>query len=144
MIPCVQLVLLLQVFATLFMLGVVWFVQLVHYPLLHDVGVKGFKTYHLKHTMRTLWVVSFPMVLEFFTGLTLLFISPKNVPYWVLCFSMLLIVINSLSTALIQIPLHKKLEKGFNSQTIDKLIKSNWLRVAIWSLRGLIVLYMVA
>ena len=37
-----ELILLTQVFATLFMVGLIWFVQIVHYPLYAKVGREQF------------------------------------------------------------------------------------------------------
>jgi len=44
------------------------------------------------------------------------------------------------STALLQIPLHRRLEQGHDPVAILWLIRGNWIRTAAWTLRGLIVL----
>ena len=41
--------LLIHVAATLAMSGVIWFIQIVHYPLLTLVGAAGFTTYEAAH-----------------------------------------------------------------------------------------------
>ena len=48
-----HLVLLLQVVTTLFMVGVIWFVQVVHYPLMAHVGRAEAVAYEKSHTHRT-------------------------------------------------------------------------------------------
>lgn len=63
-----HLVLLLQVVTTLFMVGVIWFVQVVHYPLMAHVGRAEAVAYEKSHTRRTGWVVGPPMLIELGTG----------------------------------------------------------------------------
>ena len=56
--------LILQVLATSFMTGLIWFVQVVHYPLKASVGSATFATYQARHVERTGWVVGPPMLIE--------------------------------------------------------------------------------
>ena len=44
------LVLVLHVAATMFMVGLIWLVQIVHYPLFAHVGADTFLAYHQRHT----------------------------------------------------------------------------------------------
>jgi hypothetical protein len=50
--------------ATLYMTGVIWFVQIVHYPLFSRVGQPGFSEYAREHVRRTGRVVAGPMLVE--------------------------------------------------------------------------------
>ena len=77
-----QGVLLLHLAATLFMVGVIWFVQVVHYPLLARVGTSGFEAYEQAHTRRTGWVVAPPMLAELVTAVLLLWVRPAGVQLW--------------------------------------------------------------
>ena len=40
-----------------------------------------------------------------------------------------------LSTACIQIPCHRALERGYDPQTHRRLVASNWARTALWTFR---------
>ena len=55
---------LLHLIPTTFMAGVIWFVQVVHYPLFRGVGEHAFRCYEERHTVLTTWVVLPPMVAE--------------------------------------------------------------------------------
>jgi hypothetical protein len=44
---------LVHVGATLFMVGVIWFVQVVHYPLFSRVGLEKFSLYSEAHSYET-------------------------------------------------------------------------------------------
>ena len=53
---------------TLILVGIIWFVQVVHYPLMNEVGPENFVRYSEKHQQRTSWVVIGPMALEALSG----------------------------------------------------------------------------
>ena len=63
-----NLVFLLHVGATLYLVGVIWIVQILHYPLLAGVGVEGYPAYHNLHTSRITPVVAPAMIAETFDG----------------------------------------------------------------------------
>jgi len=42
----------------------------------------------------------------------------------------------------LQVPSHELLSKGFDSVVHQRLVSTNWLRAAAWSLRGFLVLSM--
>ncbi len=71
-----KLILLAQVFSTLFMVGLIWFVQIVHYPLYANVGREQFPEYEALHNRRTNWVVGPAMLIEMVTAAMLLKYSP--------------------------------------------------------------------
>lgn len=41
-----------------------------------------------------------------------------------------------ISTAFVQVPLHARLEGGWDGVAIERLIRSNWLRTIPWTMRG--------
>ncbi len=55
--PLVRLLFLLHLATTFFMLGVIWFVQVVHYPIFAKTGSTEFSGYEQTHTTLTTWVV---------------------------------------------------------------------------------------
>jgi len=50
--------------ATWFMTGLIWFVQIVHYPLMGAVQADAFPAYEVAHQRRTTWVVGPVMLIE--------------------------------------------------------------------------------
>lgn len=138
------LVLLLHTAATLFMTGLIWFVQVVHYPLFAQVGQDGFTGYAGHHSRRTTWVVFPPMVIELVTGLVLLFDRPPEVSAALTWLGAGLIAIIWASTALLQVPQHRAFAGGFDRVAWQKLVLSNWVRTGAWSARAVIVLVMSA
>jgi len=137
-----RLLLLANLAATLFMIGVIWFVQVVHYPLFAKVRREDFRAYELRHTSLTTWVVAPPMLLEASTALLLFWFPPTGVSTWQLSMGLALVAVIWLSTALFQVPCHNALAQGFDPAVHRRLVGTNWIRTAAWSARGLLVLWM--
>ena len=126
--------------ATLFMVGVIWFVQVVHYPLFARVGPPDFSDYSIRHTRLTGLVVGPPMLLEAATAVALVVWTPPGISVSLAWTGLLLVAGIWLSTALLQAPRHTALGRGFDPAAHRFLVTSNWLRTVLWSLRGLVVL----
>ena len=58
------------------MVGVIWFVQLVHYPLFGRVGAAEFPEWQAANLPRTSWVVGPAMGIEAASALGLTFVTP--------------------------------------------------------------------
>ena len=95
-----DIVLLLQLFSTVAMLGVIWFVQVVHYPLMERVGEEEFCRYERDHQRRTTMVVAPLMLTEAGTALLLLWVRPSSVPFAPCLVGLLLLAVVWLSTYL--------------------------------------------
>ena len=126
--------------ATLFMTGLIWFVQIVHYPLMGRVGRELFVGYEGAHTRLTTWVVGPPMLVEGVTALMLIFRLPAGVSAAQAWAGLALLVAIWVSTAVLQMPQHRRLARGFEPSAHRRLVATNWIRVAGWSLRGALVL----
>jgi len=135
-------VLLIHIAATLFMTGLIWFVQVNHYPLFASVGQEGFAAYERLHQRRTTWVVAPVMLAELVSGLALLLRPPAGVPPGVVVAGAVLLALIWLSTAALQVPQHRRLERGFDVAAHHALCRTNWIRTAAWTVRCLLVLWM--
>jgi len=137
-----QLLFLAHLGSTLYMVGLIWFVQVVHYPLLTHVGSQEFPPYEQRHTALTTWVVAPPMLIEGATAVLLFWFRPREVSNGSLGIGLALLGVIWLSTAFIQVPCHDVLSKAFDPVVHRRLVWTNWLRTAAWSLRGALVLWM--
>jgi hypothetical protein len=122
--------------ATLVMTGLIWFVQVVHYPLFAGVGPDGFRAYAAEHGRRTTWVVAAPMLAELGTGVLLAWRRPPWVPAGTAWAGLALLTVVWASTALLQVPRHNELGHGWNAGAHRRLVASNWLRTAAWTARA--------
>ena len=128
--------------ATCFMAGVIWFVQVVHYPLLKAVPKNAFSFYHSQHVQRTGWVVIGPMLLEMVLAFMLFSTSSKSNAQWVSLMGMVLLIGIWASTFLSQVPAHNQLALGFSSAAWRRLVRGNWIRTVGWTMRIPIALWM--
>lgn len=135
--------LLLHAGATLFMTGLIWFVQVVHYPLFALVGDAGFRRYSVEHQRRTSWVVTPVMLLELATAIGLLLQLPAGPPRLAASIGLGLLGGIWLSTVLIQVPLHRRLLAGYDAHRIAQLVHSNWFRTFSWTLRSMLALWLL-
>ncbi|NIM63849.1 MAG: hypothetical protein GTO30_20035 [Acidobacteria bacterium] len=129
-----------QLAATLYLAGLIWFVQLVHYPLLGRVGERAFARYHREHLRRTSWAVALPMLLEAVTSVATALRPPPQVPGWQAWCGPALVALIWISTATLQVPQHRKLERGFDAAVHSRLVATNWIRTVAWSSRALLLL----
>ena len=127
--------------ATVFMVGLIWFVQVVHYPLFDRISGDASIQYAAEHQRRTAWVVGLPMLVEGITTLWLFF-DPINGRLLPLLGGLILLKIH-LSTIFLQIPLHKKLSRGHEREVVRKLVATNWIRTIGWTIRAAIAVAIV-
>jgi hypothetical protein len=130
--------------STLFMTGLIWYVQLVHYPLMASVGREAFWSYHRQHTTRTGWVVVPPMLLEAATAALLLWPGCAGVGRPVAATGLALVALIWISTFALQVPCHQRLAGGFDARVHLRLVRTNWLRTAAWSARGALAVMVAA
>jgi uncharacterized membrane protein len=132
---------LVHVAATLFLVGLIWVIQVVHYPLFAEVGHEQFATYEQRHTRLITWIVAPSMLAEGLTGGVLLLLRPSFVPLAAVVGGFMLMLVNWLSTAIVQIPDHERLVREFSTSIHQRLVRTNWLRTIAWSLRGVMVVW---
>lgn len=129
-------VLLVNTAATLFMTGLIWFVQIVHYPLFGAVGQDGFASYEQSHGRLTTFVVGPPMLVEAATAVLLVALRP----HWTTYLGLALLAAVWISTAFLQVPAHNVLGSGFDATVHSRLVTTNWIRTFAWTARAVLCL----
>ncbi|UOQ54398.1 hypothetical protein [Hymenobacter cellulosivorans] len=121
-----------------YLTGVIWMVQLVHYPGFAQVSAAGFGAFHQAHLRRMGWVVMGPMVAELLLSGWLAWSGQALGPavWW----SLALVIVIWLVTFFISVPFHNRLaQDGYNYITIDGLVRTNWLRTLAWTIRAVVL-----
>ena len=126
---------------SLYMTGLIWFVQIVHYPLFERIGPGNFSLYEKRHQKLTTRVVAPAMLLELVASIALVVITANPSPALWIASSMTLLV--WVSTMAIQVPIHAQLAQGFNSATWKTLVASNWIRTIAWTTRSILLLWVI-
>ncbi|MEQ8765077.1 MAG: hypothetical protein RL885_14185 [Planctomycetota bacterium] len=124
-----------QLGVTWTLVGLIWVIQVVHYPLFAAVGEQHFNAYHRSHSSRITWLVGPLMVSEALLATMLLLRDPSDP---LLLSGLVLVVLLFASTAFIQVPLHHRLTRGLDPLTVRRLVATNWIRTVAWSLRGIL------
>ena len=132
-----------QALASAAMCGIIWFVQVIHYPSFALVGGDG-RSFAQVNQRRTAPVVLAFMLVEAATAVAIDWSPPAGVPPLVAAAGVGLVVANVLSTALVQLPPHGRLARdGHDPATIATLVRSNWLRTVLWTLRAGLAVWML-
>ncbi len=137
------IILIANLVSTCYMVGLIWMVQVVHYPLFAKVGAEKFVQYQTSHQSLTTLVVGPPMLVEILTAVLLIWYRPAAVPGWLIYTALALLFVVWASTALVQVPCHEKLTAGFDAAVHSRLVVSNWIRTIAWTVRGALVTWML-
>lgn len=129
----------LQLLATAILTGVIWFVQLVQYPIFREVGPDAFQQYHKVYCERITWIVGPCMAVEVLTALLCWWMYPEGAHRY----GLMLLAVIWISTAAVQVPIHNRLASGYCSLWGRRLVGSNWLRTLAWTARLLLLLSVV-
>ena len=138
-----NILLIMNAGVTLFLCGLIWVVQIVHYPLFNLVQPDKYAKFEHEHIRKITWIVLVPMLLEVFTAILLCVYTPIFIPKGLVIFGVLLVVLIWLSTFLLQVPCHHRLKLSFDDSVHRRLVKTNWVRTWLWTARSIIVLYML-
>ena len=125
--------------ATLFMTGLIWFVQIVHYPLLGRMAATDVAAYEREHVRRTFRLVGPVMGVEALSAGLLVWALPGPL----VRIGLGILVGIWLITAAVQVPLHGRLSERPDDATVKRLVRTNWLRTLAWSARSGLALAML-
>lgn len=133
--------LILNLFSSFFLCGLIWTVQLVHYPAFHGFEKEDYQEWMSFHKSRISFIVVPVMLVELGTSILLSF---GKTPYSALHQTGLgIVVMIWLITFFKQVPLHEKLSAGYREELVQKLVSSNRWRTFLWSIKSILGIYML-
>lgn len=116
------------------LLVLIWMIQILHYPLFELLDEALFQTSMTLHQARISYLVIPLMLTELMLAIGLCWLKPHALTFTGLA----LVLLIWLSTFFLQVPLHQKLTTLKNPSALKALIKSNWLRTCLWTLKFVI------
>ena len=125
--------------ATWAMVGVIWTVQVVHYPLMAFTGPDHSAAYQQRHVKQISLLVVPLMSIEAVAAVAL-FISQPGV---LSMLGVLLLIGIWGVTGAMSVPAHDRLQFGYRREPFKLLMRSNSMRTALWTLRGVVVVALV-
>jgi hypothetical protein len=126
----------IHLLTTFAMAGLIWFVQIVHYPMMASFDREKFAAHEKEHCDRTGWVVIPLMLGEVFTFALLLLEGVRSNAFLL---SGLLLCVIWASTFFLQVPLHRSLLQGWNAGAHRRLVATNWIRTVAWTGRAVLL-----
>ena len=129
--------------ASVFMTGIVGFIQFVQYPLLNNISSFDFSCYYKKYISRIAWIVYPVMIIEICFASWLSFLPVQSALQVPILITYILLAASTLVTFLIQIPLNQKLQLAFNPVLLTKISFYNRIRLISWALRTLILCWII-
>lgn len=141
--PAMPVVLIVHAFVTLALVGLIWTIQIVHYPLFARVGRAEFIVYEAEHARRMMMLVGPLMVVEAALAMALFVWPTPGRSASLTWIGLALVVVLWTFTFLVSVPCHNRLARGFDAPTHRRLVRTNWIRTAAWTVRGVIAFAML-
>lgn len=137
------LVIVAALVATWAMVGVIWVIQLVHYPIFDTVerGVddERWRSFGDRHRRSISFVVGPFMAVEGITGIWIVLDPPGTSGRTLPVVAALLMAVAYGVTAFVSVPLHERLTAVFDDDAHRRLVSTNWFRTAAWTARGVVL-----
>jgi hypothetical protein len=132
-----------QAVASVAMATVIWFVQVVHYPLMSSVGADHLPGYAIRNRELTTWIVLPLMLLELVSSLGLMSSPISAAARFRNGIGLGLLALIWGVTFLISVPHHLQLSERFSIEALNGLVQSNWIRTVAWSVRACLSLWLL-
>ncbi len=116
------------------LLVLIWLVQIIIYPGMHAWDRETFSEQHRSYSHKIALIVAPLMLAQASLAARQLIVAPTAAALT----QVLLIIFIWGVTALISVPLHRRLSAGYEGTAANRLINTNWLRTAGWSLVSLL------
>ena len=129
-------VLIISALSTWAMVGLIWVMQIVHYPMLGEFSQHFPAVAFEQHQRLITPLVGPPMALEGVTALILLVSRPGTMSALSAWVAATLLGVALLSTIVLQVPIHAKLVERHDPQLVEQLVATNWIRTVAWTARG--------
>lgn len=117
---------------TLMLVGLIWTIQLVHYPLFAHAAGHGWSEFHADHARRITLIVGLLMPVELLLAGAIVLRGADPLAW----LGVGLLAVVWVSTAMFQVPLHNAMARRFDASAHRALVGTNWIRTAAWTMRG--------
>lgn len=128
-----------QLIISALMAGIIWLIQLVHYPSFRYIDVSRSAEFHSHHTSSIGPIVAPLMILEM--ALSAYLAYREGGMAWLV---LVLVIVIWISTFGVQVPLHNSLGRVWDLHAIDRLVQTNWIRTIAWTAKLGVVVYLIS
>ena len=135
-----------HVAATWFMVGMIWTIHLVHYPLFANVGPESYVAFQAEHVDRIGALLFVPWLTEGLTLLALMWFvvvaRRRDIAAPVVIGAVAMAAVLAIS-GFWSAPAHGELADGFDAAVHDRLMAANLVRSVAWTVRGVCAAWIV-
>ena len=142
----IRLISIAHLASSLFMVGLIWTIHYVHYPLFAEVGEATYAQFQQSHVERIGQLLALPWLIEGITLLALLVVSVFGPLHKIRIPALL----NGAAMAVVLIisgfwsaPAHADLADGYNASIHDQLMTANLVRTLAWTVCGICAVWIV-
>ncbi|MAI87886.1 MAG: hypothetical protein CMF98_01970 [Candidatus Marinimicrobia bacterium] len=136
-VDIMEAILFFHFFLTFFMTGIIWLIQLIHYPSFSFIDKNMYSKFQTFHMNRISFLVGPIMILELLSGFYLLLFFYSESNFFVINFILNILILTM--TIIVFGTIHKKLIEGFKFSLFAKLISMNWIRTILWSMKSIFI-----
>lgn len=129
--------------ATWFLVGIIWMIQLIHYPSFSSIDTAKYANFQQTHMRGMGRLIGLPWLIEGLAVLALFAVAPDFPTRLLALVGGLLEATVIGVTILSSIPAHEALSTGYSPTAHERLLRSNWVRTAAWTARGIIAIVML-
>ena len=122
-------------FCSFYMVGVIWLIQLIHYPTFSKIEENVFRMFHREHTTAMSILVGPVMIMEL---ITVFYLAKSFEARWLISAAMTVIL--WCLTFFVSVPIHNRLESGRQPELLKNLIMTNWPRTIVWTAKAALLL----
>ena len=122
---------------TSIMTGVIWVIQIVHYPSFHFIEKELYTAFQKFHMNKISIIVMPIMLAELITGIMLFLDKSFKSPFLII--SIIILVLIWLITGVFFTKAHNELIAGYQELVVNQLVAMNWIRTLLWTLRLLLL-----
>lgn len=126
------------------MVGLIWVMQALHYPLFAFVGPSRYEQYQATHMSSISRLLVIPWGVEAITTGILVVGASAGTSRGLAIAGAVLFGLVTLVTAIGAAPLHGQMLAGFDPAIHRRLLRLNWVRTLGWTARGAIALALIA
>ncbi len=135
------LVLISHLAFTSIMTGVIWVIQIVHYPSFHFIEKELYTAFQKFH-MKKISIIVIPIMLaELITAMILFLDKSSKSPFLII--SLVILFLIWLMTGVFFSKAHNELITGYQELVVNQLVVMNWVRTLLWTLRLLLLICFV-
>ncbi len=129
--------------ATGFMVGLIWTIHVVHYPLFRLVG-EPYRPYQDEHMSRITRLLLLPWGIEVLTALWLFVSARDEISFGLRLGGLVLVAFIVAVTGGLAAPRHGELLDAFDADVHRRLMRADAVRTWLWTARLVLAVMMVA